>query len=159
MGLFQGKLPSTTIGGSRAQTSYQRYAKLTTAMAGSNNDLQFVAKNAGSAGNNIRVRIVVAGASTALSVSVSSNDITINSATSAGSAATSTAAQVRTAVLASSPAMALLGSVENATGNDGTGVVAAFAFTNLSGGADNTWGLGSGSWQRRGPAGSGFSSL
>lgn len=149
-----GALKTTTRSGPWAQSSYLQYAKLTTAMAGTNNDLTFYAKTPGAAGNNIRVRIVVAGASTALSVSVATNDITINSATSAGSAATSTAAQVRTAVLASVPAMALLGSVENATGNDGTGVVAALAFTNLAGGSDRDWARGSGGWKRVGSKGS-----
>jgi hypothetical protein len=128
-------------------------------MAGTNNDLVFWAKAFGTGGNAITVRIVVAGASTALSVSVSGNAITINSATTAGSAASSTAAQVRTAVLAHAPAMALLSKVEFAPGNDGTGVVAAFSATNLAAGTFDEWALGSGSWKRVGPAGSGFSTL
>lgn len=146
--MAQGALKTTNRPGPWAMSSYANQAKLTTAMAGTNNDMTFIAKNTGTTGNNVRVRIVVAGASTALSVSVSSNDITINSATTAGSAASSTAAQVIAAVKASGPAMALLADVVNAPGNDGTGVVAAFAFTNLTGGASNDWGRGSGGWTR-----------
>lgn len=143
-----GALKTINRPGPWAMSSYANQAKLTTAMAGTNNDITFVAKTIGTSGNNVRVRIVVAGVSTALSVSVATNDITINSATSAGSAATSTAAQVIAAVQASVPAMALLASVANAPGNDGTGVVAALAFTNLAGGASNDWGRGSGGWTR-----------
>jgi hypothetical protein len=109
-------------------------ASLTTSLAGANNDLTFTADTAGSGGNSIRVRYVVAGTSTALSVSVSTNDITVNVATNGGGAPTSTAAQVKTAVDASGPAAALINTA-NAAGNDGTGVVAAMAFTNLAGGA------------------------
>lgn len=109
-------------------------ATLTTALAGTNNDLLYKANLRGAAGNNIRVRYVVAGASTPLSVAVSGNDITVNVATNGSSDATSTAAQVRDAVNASTDAGRLV-TAENATGNDGTGVVAALAYTNLSGGA------------------------
>jgi hypothetical protein len=110
-------------------------ATLTTAMAGANNDLKFTSKQRGTDANNIRVRIVVAGANTALSVSVSTNDITVNSATNGSSVATSTAAQVKAAIEASTPAKALV-DVAFASGNDGSGVVAAFAFTALTGGKE-----------------------
>jgi hypothetical protein len=108
-------------------------ASLTTALAGTNNDLVWRAIHAGAAGNNIRIRYVVAGASTPLTVTVSGNDITVNVATSGASAATSTAAQVRAAVEAHADAKKMV-FADNAAGNDGTGVVAALAFTNLSGG-------------------------
>ncbi len=110
-------------------------AVLTTAMAGTNNDLKFTAKPAGVVGNGYRVTVVVAGVSTALSVALSGNDLTINSATNAGSAATSTAAQVLAALKANAAISAKF-EVALATGNDGTGVVAAFAFTNLAGGTE-----------------------
>lgn len=116
-------------------------ASLTTALAGANNDLTYTAVTKGAAGNTIRVRYVVAGASTPLTVSVSVKDITVNVATDGASAATSTAAQV-SAAIAASPAAAALVSVANATGNDGTGVVAALAFTNLGGGLDWVTGYG-----------------
>lgn len=109
-------------------------ASLTTALAGTNNDFTFVANYAGTAGNSLRVRIVVAGASTPLSVSISGNDVTINSATNGSSVATSTARQVIDAVNADKQITKLL-TVSAAAGNDGTGVIAALAFTNLTGGA------------------------
>jgi hypothetical protein len=116
-----------------------RNASLTTAIAGANNDLVYTSKGKGTQHNSIRVRYVVAGASTALSVSVSGNDITVNSATDGASAATSTANQVAAAVAASTPAAALV-TVANAAGNDGTGVITALGFTALSGGTDWTRG-------------------
>jgi hypothetical protein len=109
-------------------------ASLTTAMTGTNNDITFRAQYGGTAGNSLRVRIVVAGASTPLSVSRSGNDITINSATSGASAATSTARQVIDAVNANKDIVNVL-TCETAAANDGTGVVTALAFTNLTGGA------------------------
>lgn len=111
-------------------------ASLTTAFAGANNDLRFTAKPEGAVGNTRRIAFVVAGANTPLSIAVAGNDITVNVATNGASAATSTAAQVRTAVLASAAAMALLGSVEFAVGNDGTGVVGAMAMTAFAGGTN-----------------------
>lgn len=110
-------------------------ATLTTALTGTNNDLVFTAKDDGAEGNDITVRYVVAGANTPLTVSVSGRAITVNVATDGSSAATSTAAQVKTAVDASTAASALV-SVANAGGNDGTGVVTALTATALSGGTD-----------------------
>lgn len=116
-----------------------RAATLSTNLAGNNNDLTYTAKAKGAAGNSIRVRYVVAGNDTALSVAVSGSDITVNSATDSGGAATSTATQVKDAIDASAPAAAKV-SVANKTGNDGTGVIAALAYTNLTGGTD--WVIG-----------------
>ena len=108
-------------------------ATLTTAHAGTHNDLLFRAKPAGTVGNGYRVAFVVSGVSTPLSVGISGNDLTITVGTNGASAAISTAAQVMAAVKASAPASAKF-EVELATGNDGTGVVAALALTNLTGG-------------------------
>lgn len=116
-------------------------ASLTTALAGTNNDLVYTAKTKGTTGNSIRVRYVVSGVSTPLSVSVASNDITVNVATDGASAPTSTAAQVSAAVTAHGAASALV-TVADATGNNGTGVVAALAFTSLTGGRDRVTGQG-----------------
>lgn len=114
-------------------------AFLVTAIAGNNNDLTYTAKTKGTIGNSITVAYVVAGNNTALSVSVSSSAITVNVATDGGGAATSTAAQVAAAIAASVPAAALV-TVANATGNDGTGVVAALTATALANGKDQTAG-------------------
>jgi hypothetical protein len=108
-------------------------ATLTTALAGSNNDFMVFARALGTPGNSVRVRIVVSGASTPLSVTASGNDITINSATNGSSQAISTAQQVVDAINNSLTASPLVWA-RVAEGNDGTGVVAALAFTNLTGG-------------------------
>lgn len=107
-------------------------ATLTTALSGANNDVTLISRKPKAVGNSTRFRIVVSGASTAASVSVSGADITFNSATSAGSAATSTAAQMITMLKANAAASALVWP-QRAPGNDGTGVVAALAYTNLAG--------------------------
>jgi phage tail sheath gpL-like len=114
-------------------------AFLTTAV-GANANITYTARQRGTAGNAITVAYVVAGASTPLSVSVTGNAITVNVATSSGSAATSKGAQVLAAVQASAPAMALVSAVL-ATGNDGTGVVSAMTATALSTGVSDTIGL------------------
>lgn len=121
-----------TLGGSSIA------ATLTTALAGANNDMTYTADVAGSGGNAITVAYVVAGLNTALSVGVVGNAITVNVATDGAGAATSTAAQVKTAVDASAPASALI-SVANAGGDSGAGVVTAMAATALTGGVTNSF--------------------
>lgn len=94
-------------------------------------DITYVAKAAGGA-SAITIAYVVAGASTPLTVVVTGNAIVVNLATSAGSAAISTAAQVLAAVQASAPATALVSSTLTGVG---TNVQAALAATNLTGGS------------------------
>jgi hypothetical protein len=108
-------------------------ATLTTALAGTNNDLTFIARTPGTAGNSLRVAIAVAGNNTPLSVAVAGNDITITSATNGAGAATSTAADVVKAVNFSTTASAKVWAAVAVPGNDGTGVVTALALTNLAG--------------------------
>jgi hypothetical protein len=108
-------------------------ASLAQDLTNANADLTFTAQAQGVNGNNIRVRIVVSGNNTPLTIAVSGNDITVNSATSAGGAATSTATAVRDALNADAAASALIQTTLTA-GNDGTGVVNAFGYTNLAGG-------------------------
>lgn len=93
-------------------------------------DITYRSKAAGSA-SPITVVYVVAGASTALSISVTGNAITVNIATSAGSAAISTAAQVLAALIASAPTQALV--TTTLTGNAAT-VQAAQTVLGLTGG-------------------------
>jgi hypothetical protein len=110
-------------------------AALTTALTGTNNDLTFTAKRPGATGNQITVRYVDPGANNAkLSVQSDGRDIVVNLATSGAGAITSTAAQVRDALLANTTAADLV-SVANAATNDGTGVVTALVKTNLTGGS------------------------
>ena len=118
----------------RVGDELDRSASLTTTCAGTNNDLVFSAVAPGPAGNLLRVRYVVSGNNTALAVTVSAKDISVAVATDGGGAATSTAADIAAAIAADSGAHALV-LASNAALNDGTGVVAAFAYTNLSGGA------------------------
>lgn len=107
-------------------------ATLSVNPAGADNGILYSALYHGSAGNSLRVRHVVAGASTPLSVSVSGNDITVNVATNGSSVATSTAAQVIAAVNAHADASKLIFAQSNE--GTGAGVVAAQAFANLTGG-------------------------
>jgi Bacteriophage tail sheath protein len=122
-------------GGSRGWQPFGWSAKatLTTALAGSNNDLLFTAYERGSGGNSYRIRYVVSGNNTPLTVTISDKDITVNVATNGGGTATSTAAQVKAAVNAAVPLHVV---ATDAPSNDGTGVVTALAFTSLSGGSD-----------------------
>lgn len=106
-------------------------ATLTTALAGANNDLKFTDRLAGPAGNNKRVRIVVAGVSTPLTITRSGDDFTINSATDGASAASSTA----NAIISKWRTLPDVNSrmdIALAPANDGTGIVAALGFTNLA---------------------------
>lgn len=106
-------------------------ANYTTFFETANSNLTFTADAAGTAGNNIRIRYVVAGNNTALSVAVASNDITVNLATNGSGAPTSTAAQVLAAINASGPAAALIDTA-HAPGSDGSGVIPdAFTYRNL----------------------------
>lgn len=109
-------------------------ASLTTSITGTQNDLVFTAVEPGAAGNEISVTYVVAGNSTPLTVTVNDKDIIVNVATNGGGSATSTAAQVKTAVEGNTAAAALV-TVANAPSNDGSGTVAAMPKTNLSGAA------------------------
>lgn len=108
-------------------------AFLETNLGNANDDLKFTAVTPGPGGNSIRIRYVVAGANTSLSVSVSSLDITVNVATNGSSVATSTATQVKAALDASGPATALITTALKAS-NTGAGVVSAFGYTNLANG-------------------------
>jgi hypothetical protein len=106
------------------------HAFLETALTGTNNDIAFVARTPGAGGTAITIAIVVSGNNTALSISVSTNAITINSATNGSGTAISTAAEVIAAIKAHAAANALV-HVENKTGNDGTGAVVALSAANL----------------------------
>lgn len=107
-------------------------ASLVVNPAGTNNGITYRAVHAGAAGNSLRIRHVVSGANTPLSVSIAGNDVTVNVATNGSSAATSTARQVVDAVNGSKAITALMAA--EVSEGDGTGVVAAQAFTNLAGG-------------------------
>jgi hypothetical protein len=110
-------------------------AALTAVMTAPNANIRYTAVAAGTGGNAITVAYVVpAGAGAALSIGVAGNAITVNSATAGAGVASSTAAQVIAAIIASGPASALVTAA--LSGNaDGTGIINAMAATNLAGGA------------------------
>ncbi len=121
------------------------YASLTTGTSGTNR-ITWRAKNVGPLGNSIQIAVVKSGNNTPLSVTVSAQTITVNLATDASGNATSTCAQVVTAVNNNAPASALV----QASQVD-FGVVAPFAATHLAGGADvrpsmNIYALSEGKW-------------
>lgn len=108
-------------------------ASLTTALAGTNNDLVFTARKGGTWGNSIQVAYIdPGGVSATLSVVVSGFLITVNLGRAA-SAINTTSAAITAAIQASSDANTLV-SVANSGADDGTGLVIALAATNLSGG-------------------------
>ncbi len=111
--------------------------------------LTFVAQTAGIAGNEISVRLKNPGAvSQALAVTVSGKAITVSLATNSSGVVTSTAAQIKTAIEASTAAAALV-AVTGADDGDGvpggssigTGVVTPSATTRLQGGLDEAFPL------------------
>lgn len=103
-------------------------AAFLTACTNPDSNIIYTSKVTGPNGTLIRVRYVVAGNNTALSVSVSGNDITVNVATNGSGAATSTATLVKAAVDASGPASALVSTTLSGLGSD---IVNAFGFVNL----------------------------
>lgn len=112
-------------------------AALTTALAGTNDDLVFTALKRGPWGNAISVTYVdPGGVSATLSVVVEGFKITVNLGR-ASSAINTTASALSTAVTANADASQLV-SIANAAGNDGTGLVTALAETFLAGGSLQT---------------------
>lgn len=106
--------------------------------AGGNNDILITAKKAGTDGNNIKVELKDPGAaSQALAVSVEGDTIVVSLATDGAGAITSTAQNVIDAINAHLVAKDLV-TAANASGSDGSAVVAAVAATALAGGTDGS---------------------
>lgn len=104
----------------------------------SNSNLIFTADTAGTAGNTIRIRYVVAGNNTSLSIAVAGSDITVNVATNGSGVPTSTAALIKAALIASAPANALI-DVTDEPGSSGAGIIPeAFSYVNLQHGSDGS---------------------
>lgn len=111
------------------------------AIATGNAGLVITAKATGLVGNQISLALVKpAGANAALSVAVVGSAITVNLATSAASAITSTAAQVKAAIEAFAGANALV-TVTYPAGGNGSAVVSERAAQRLTGGADQPYPL------------------
>lgn len=101
----------------------------TTALTGTNNDIDFATKIGGY--DDVTIAYVDPGGVTAaLSISVTAHAITVNLARAA-SAITTTAAQIIAALAANAAANALV-SAANKAGNDGTGIVTAMAATPIN---------------------------
>ncbi|QTP60935.1 phage tail protein [Billgrantia antri] len=110
-------------------------ATLTLGNAPANTGILYTAVEAGTAGNNVRVRYLDPGsASATLAVTVEGNDISIALATDVEGAVSSTAADIVTAVNGSAEASALV-TAAAVEGSDGTGLARARGFQSLSGGA------------------------
>jgi hypothetical protein len=108
------------------------FATLTTALAGTQDDLKFTARLTGVTGNDISMEYVKPGSTTLLSIAVTTHAIVVTLATT-GSTCTTTGALLREALFADVAVMALLSNIEYAAGNDGTGLLRALAHTHLAG--------------------------
>lgn len=110
-------------------------AALTTALTGTNNDLVFTSTRTGSAlGNQTEIEYIDPSENNAeLSIAFSGDTIQFNLATDSGGLITTTADDIKAALLADSDASALVSAVD-APSNDGSGVVTALAATALTGG-------------------------
>ncbi len=107
-------------------------ATLTTALAGANNDIDYIAFAAGAAGNSTTIEYLNPGGNGALIVTIAGSDITVT-LERVGGVIASIASEVIGAVLAATFG-SLLGPPVNAAGNDGTGLVTTLVRTNLTGG-------------------------
>ncbi|MBW1709094.1 MAG: hypothetical protein JRG97_08155 [Deltaproteobacteria bacterium] len=132
-----GGVPQSLSRGFSYATLTTDYAALTTNLTGTNDDLTFVAQNAGEDGNDIRIRYLNPGAANqTFSISVDGSDIIVNLATDGTGAITTTGNQIMAAVNADPDASALVAASLSGT-NNGTGVVTAMDFTNLTTGTQN----------------------
>lgn len=109
-------------------------ATLTTNLTGSNNDLVFSSVVKAESADDITVKYTDPyNPNQALNISISGNDINVLLATDSSGAIITTAAQIITAIQASTEASILV-TVANVTGSDGSGIVKSMAKTNLAGG-------------------------
>ncbi len=110
---------------SPSTTSQEIYGSLRVAGATTIGDTVFTKKTSAA----VTIAVVISGTSTAFSVGVVGNAITINSATDSGGLATTTANNVVTGILASTAASALVSVVAVGAG---TGLVAALSATGFA---------------------------
>lgn len=118
----------------------QTFASLTTALAGTHNDLVYRAVSGGVVGNSNSITYVDPGANNqSLSVTVTPNAgyavVVISLATNSSGAIVTTANDILVALAAEGTVLSSRLAVELAVGNNGSGVVAALAATTLTGGA------------------------
>lgn len=131
-------MPSEASAGSRCILRRGNADSATTAVRASrtlgtsNSQLRIFWAAPGTAGNSKTCSVVVSGNNTPLSVTVTTSAVTINSATNSSGVVTSTVNQIINALYANAT---FLANWDADTGvGDGTGVIAAAASGNLSGG-------------------------
>lgn len=117
-------------------------ARLLTGVVASNNALTFTAVTSGRAGNDITVQLKDPKAnSQTLSVAVSGTAITVNLATNAGGAITSTATLIIAAIVASIPASSLITAANTGASTGAAAVTAMVKAKPLSGGLNEAFPL------------------
>ena len=129
-------LRSSVIGivGTAPEAEGATAATLTIGTASANTGITFTAVNAGTEGNNIRVRYRDPGTSSAtLAVTVDGKDVTIDLATDADGNVSSTAQEIVTELDGNTDTQDLV-TAALAEGNDGSGVVRTREFRSLTGG-------------------------
>ena len=137
-----------SVAASATVTTSGVYGSYSTALAGNNNDLRFVAKTIGIVGNSNKITYVdPAGSNAALSVVITPNtgfaEVVVNLATGPSGAITTTANDILVALAAEGTDFSDFMSVSLVSGNDGSGLVTAMAETALTGGAATGAGDGS----------------
>jgi phage tail sheath protein FI len=134
---------SSVIGivGTAPDSQAEVTATLNTGVVASNNALTWTSNLTGALGNDIQIKLVDPAAnSAALSVTVSGKYIEVSLATDVSGEITTTAAQIITAIAASTAAAALVTPANTST-STGAAAVAAVARTALSGGVDEAFPL------------------
>ncbi len=135
---INGITPSSFYDLDRVSFGENISANFTTQLVSSNDDLVFSAAASGPAGEAVSIEYFDAVASnTPLAVSVTGSAIRVTLAIDGANAITTTATQVKAAI-EGNPAAAALVNVSLASGNDGSGIVAALAAQNLVRGGNLT---------------------
>lgn len=120
--------------GYNALGGYTSYAELTTNLSGGNNNIRYVARDAGPDGEEISVSYVDPGEpEQSLSVSVEGKEITVSLATDSTGAVVSTAVNVINAIIGNAAAHALV-HIEIKSGETGLGIVTPMEAAHLEGG-------------------------
>lgn len=111
-------------------------ASKTFGVVASDNAFKVTALEPGVAGNALALRVVVAGNNTPLTVTETGGVITVNSATGAGGAATSTADAIVAELNSDTDSNDLISASAEVGDSDGTGIVGAVTQAVLTGGVD-----------------------
>jgi len=133
---YDGDTVWTLLAGINTGADAGLFGFLNTGVVATNNAITWTAVEPELAGEAVSIELKdPSAASQALTIGVTDKAIVVNLATNAGSAITSTAAQVIAAVNTDAAASALL-TAANTTGSSGAGVVAVVGHTHLDGASD-----------------------